>query len=78
MRATIGGHYYRSMKLTIFLISILFTPLAVQAQYQINNPVVNQEEDDYKKRQRLQAEQIRMQQHQQMQRQQMQFMYQQR
>ena len=78
MRATIGGYYSRPMKLTIFLISILFAPLAVQAQYQINNPVVNQAEDDYKKRQRLKAEQIKMQQQQQIQRQQMQFMYQQR
>ena len=66
------------MKLSIFLIVILLAPLAVEAQYQINAPTVNQEEDNYKKRQRLQAERIRMQQQQQMQRQQMQFMYQQR
>ena len=66
------------MKSSIFLIAILFAPLAVEAQYQIINPTVNQEEDDYKKRQRLQAERIRMEQQQQMQRQQMQFMYHQR
>ena len=66
------------MKFIIVLIAILFAPLAVYAQYEINNPTANQEEDDYKKRQRLQTEQIRMQQQQQMQRQQMQFMYQQR
>ena len=65
------------MKSSIFLIAILFAPLAVEAQYQIINPTVNQE-DDYKKRQRLQAERIRMEQQQQMQRQQMQFMYHQR
>ena len=68
------------MKSSIFLIAILFAPLAVEAQYQIINPTVNQEDDDddYKKRQRMQAERIRMQQQQQMQRQQMQFMYHQR
>ena len=65
------------MKSSIFLIAILFAPLAVEAQYQIINPTVNQE-DDYKKRQRLQAERIRMEQQQQMQRQQMQFIYRQR
>ena len=61
------------MKLSIFLIAFLFAPLTVEAQYQIINPTVNQEEDDYKKRQRLQAERIRMEQQQQMQ-----FMYHQR
>ena len=63
------------MKLSIFLIAFLFAPLTVEAQYQIINPTVNQEEedDDYKKRQRMQAERIRMQQQQQMQ-----FMYHQR
>ena len=67
------------MKSSIFLIAILFAPLAVEAQYQIINPTVNQEEEeDYKKRQRLQAERIRMEQQQQMQRQQMQFIYRQR
>ena len=67
------------MKLSIFFIAILFAPLAVEAQYQIINPTVNQEEEeDYKKRQRLQAERIRMEQQQQMQRQQMQFIYRQR
>tara|TARA_B100001564_G_C20262871_1_gene500154 strand:- start:302 stop:505 length:204 start_codon:yes stop_codon:yes gene_type:complete len=67
------------MKLSIFLIAFLFAPLTVEAQYQIINPTVNQEDDDdYKKRQRMQAERIRMQQQQQMQRQQMQFMYHQR
>ena len=55
------------------LIAFLFAPLTVEAQYQIINPTVNQEEDDYKKRQRLQAERIRMEQQQQMQ-----FMYHQR
>ena len=71
-------NYFKSMKFITVLIAILFAPLAVYAQYEIKNPTANQEEDDYKKRQRLQAEQIRMQQQQQMQRQQMQFMYQQR
>jgi len=67
------------MKLSIFLIAFFFATLAVEAQYQIINPTVNQEDDDdYKKRQRMQAERIRMQQQQQMQRQQMQFMYHQR
>ena len=67
------------MKLSVFLIAFLFAPLTVEAQYQIINPTVNQEDDDdYKKRQRMQAERIRMQQQHQMQRQQMQFMYHQR
>ena len=67
------------MKLSIFLIAFLLAPLAVEAQYQIINPAVNQEDDDdYKKRQRMQAERIRMQQQQQIQRQQMQFMHHQR
>ena len=38
------------MKLSIFLIAFLFAPLTVEAQYQIINPTVNQEDDDdYKK-----------------------------
>ena len=65
------------MKLSIFLIAFLFAPLTVEAQYQIINPTVNQEDDDdYKKRQRMLAKRIMQQQR--MQRQQMQFMYHQR
>ena len=38
------------MKLSVFLIAFLFAPLTVEAQYQIINPTVNQEDDDdYKK-----------------------------
>ena len=65
------------MKLSIFLIAFIFATLAVEAQCQIINPTVNQEDDDdYKKRQRMQAKRIMQQQR--MQRQQMQFMYHQR
>ena len=65
------------MKSSIYLITILFAPLAVEAQHQIINPTVNQEDDDdYKKRQRMQAKRIMQQQR--MQRQQIQFMYHQR
>ena len=67
------------MKLSVFLIAFLFAPLTVEAQYQIINPTVNQEDDDdYKKGQRMQAKRIMQQQQQRMQRQQMQFMYHQR
>ena len=38
------------MKLSVFLIAFFFATLAVEAQYQIINPTVNQEDDDdYKK-----------------------------
>ena len=39
------------MKLSIFLIAFFFATLAVEAQYQIINSTVNQEDDDdYKKK----------------------------
>jgi hypothetical protein len=63
------------MKLSIFLIAFFFATLAVEAQCQIINSTVNQE-DDCKKRQRMLAKRIMQQQR--MQRQQMQFMYHQR
>ena len=69
----------RLMKLVIAMVSILFAPLAVQAQYVINgaSPNFQNQQQMYMNQQRMQSQQIRMQQQQQQQQMQIQRMQQQ-